>query len=160
MKMYCVTNQFPDLKCFGSHKKPHGVFGFVNNYNMSFDTKLGYGTCAIRLISCVCPPCTYTIDQTWNPSVTVQLQSHHQPVKDCKYWHLLGYFKNWNIIQLSHKETRSEEIHKINQVVLDGISDNMTALAQTGKNGTINTTYATKMEYYVIKFISESYTLQ
>ena len=67
---------------------------------------------------------------------------------------MLGYFNNWNIIQLSHKATSCEEIDKINQVVLDVISDNMAALVQTGKYGAINKTYTTAMGYYVIKFIS------
>ena len=45
---------------------------------------------------------------------------------------MLGYFNNWNIIKLSHKETTSEEIEKIHQVVLDGIDENMDALAKKG----------------------------
>ena len=36
----------------------------------------------------------------------------------------------------------------------------MDALVQTGKDGAINTIYTTKIGYYVIKFISEAYTLQ
>ena len=50
-----------------------------------------------------------------------------------------------------------EEIH---QVVFDGIIDNMTSLFQSGKYGAINTTDTSKNGYYVIKFISEAYTLQ
>ena len=36
----------------------------------------------------------------------------------------------------------------------------MAALVQTNKYGDINTTYTTTMGYYVIKFMSEAYTLQ
>ena len=36
----------------------------------------------------------------------------------------------------------------------------MDLLLQTGKYGAINTTYTTTMGYYVIKLLSESYTLQ
>ena len=36
----------------------------------------------------------------------------------------------------------------------------MAALVLTIKYGTINTTYTTKTGYYVIKFMSEAYTLQ
>ena len=36
----------------------------------------------------------------------------------------------------------------------------MAEFLQTGKYGDISTTYKTKMGYYVIKFISEAYTLQ
>ena len=50
-----------------------------------------------------------------------------------------------------------EEIH---QVLLDGISENMALLVQSGKYGAINTTYTAAMVYCVIKFVLEAYTLQ
>ena len=50
-----------------------------------------------------------------------------------------------------------EEIH---QVVIDGISDIMDSLIQSIKNGSIDTSDTSKNEYYVIKFISEAYTMQ
>ena len=68
---------------------------------------------------------------------------------------MLGYFNNLEIIQLSHKATSFGDIDKINQVVLDSINDNMTALEKNGKCGAINKTYATTLGYYVIKFMSE-----
>ena len=73
---------------------------------------------------------------------------------------MLGSFNNCNIHKFSHKETYSEDIDKINQVVYDGISENMCALVQTGKYGANNKTYNTIMVLYVIKFLSEAYTLQ
>ena len=45
-------------------------------------------------------------------------------------------------------------------MVFDGISDKMDSLGQSGKYGTINTTDTSTMGYYVIKFVSEAYTLQ
>ena len=73
---------------------------------------------------------------------------------------MLGSFNNWNIIWLSHKATSSEDVEKINEVVLDGISDKISAMVQTGKYCAIDTTYKTKMDYNMIKFMSEAYTLQ
>ena len=58
---------------------------------------------------------------------------------------MLGYFNNYNILQLSHKSTSSEEIDKINQVLLDDINRNMTVLVQIGKYGVMNTAYKTTM---------------
>ena len=69
---------------------------------------------------------------------------------------MLGSFNNWNILQLSHKSTSSEEIDKNEKVVLDSISENMAALSQTDKYVSINTTYIPTMLYYAIKFVSES----
>ena len=50
-----------------------------------------------------------------------------------------------------------DEIH---QMVLDGISDNMYSLVQSGKYGSIKTADTITNGFYVIKFISESYRLQ
>ena len=54
MKMYCATNQFPELNFLGPHNKPNSVCGLGNNIHMSFDPKLGHVTYAIRCISCAC----------------------------------------------------------------------------------------------------------
>ena len=50
------------------------------------------------------------LNQPWDPVIPVQKQLHYQPVKYFTYWHMLGSFKNWNIIQLSHKATSCEDI--------------------------------------------------
>ena len=49
-----------------------------------------------------------------------------------------------------------DEIHK---VVIDGISENMASLVQSGMYGAINTYDTTKNGFYVIQFLSEAYTL-
>ena len=67
---------------------------------------------------------------------------------------------NWNIIQLINKTTTNEEFDAVHKVVLDGISDNMSALVHNGKYGAINTTDQNTMGYYVVKFVLEPYTLQ
>ena len=48
----------------------------------------------------------------------------------------------------------------MHKVVFGGISDNMSALVQSGKYGAINTEYQTTMVYYVVIYFSEPYTLQ
>ena len=48
----------------------------------------------------------------------------------------------------------------MNKVVLDGISYNMTSLVQLGKYGAINAVDLTTTRYYLIKYLSEPYTLQ
>ena len=87
-------------------------------------------------------------------------QPHYQSVTDCTYWPVIGSFNNWNIITLSHKATTIEYFEEIHQVVLDGISDNMSLLVQSGKYGAINKIGTQKMGHYVINFVSEAWTLQ
>ena len=46
------------------------------------------------------------------------------------------------------------------RVVLDSISDKMAELEKTGKHGDIIKTDTKTLGYYVIKFLSEAYTIQ
>ena len=108
VKISCAPNQFPELKLLGKHNKPHGVIGLGNHYHMRFNTKLGYGTCDVYSIPFACPPCTYMIVQPWTPSVLEHQQPRYKSVKYYTYWPVLGYFKKWNIFQLSHKSTSYE----------------------------------------------------
>ena len=61
---------------------------------------------------------------------------------------------------MSSKSTSSETFDEICQVVLDGISDNMASLVESGKYGAINTTDTPTNGFYVIMFTSGAYTLQ
>ena len=96
----------------------------------------------------------------WIHSLTPEKQPHYRPVTNCTYWPVPGYFNDWNIITLSHKATTSEDFEEINQVVLDDISDNISSLVPYGKYGSTNRIDKPKMGYYMIKFVSEAYTLQ
>ena len=61
---------------------------------------------------------------------------------------------------MSQKSTSSDTFDEIHQVVLDGISDNMASLVESGKYGAINTTDTSTNGFYVVMFTSGSYTLQ
>ena len=61
---------------------------------------------------------------------------------------------------MSQKSTPYDTFDEIQQVFLDGISDNMVSLVQYGKYGVINKTDIKTSGFYVIIFTSEAYTLQ
>ena len=65
VRMYCNTNQFPELLFSGPHSKPHGARGLIKHYHLSFDLKLGMGVCAIILIPCACVACASMLDKPW-----------------------------------------------------------------------------------------------
>ena len=116
--------------------------------------------CAICRIPCAYVACTSMLDKPWMYGIQSDEQKRYKPVTKCTYWPLLGYFDNCNIVQLSQKSTPYHPFDKIYQVVLDGISDNMASLVESGKYGVINTTETTTDVFYVIMFKSEAYTLQ
>ena len=61
---------------------------------------------------------------------------------------------------MSQKSTPSDTFDEIHQVVLDGISDNMASLFESGNYGAINTTDTATNGFHVIMFTTEAYTLQ
>ena len=100
------------------------------------------------------------LHQSWISGVQSTKQARYQPVINCTYSPVLGPYNNWNIIHLTPKSITSEAFDKIHQVVLDGISENMASLFQSGMYDAINTDETTKKGFYVIKLLSYVYKLQ
>ena len=90
------------------------------------------------------------LDKPWIYGIPSKKQARYQPVTYFTYWPVLGSYNNCNIINLTPKSTPFEVFDEINQVVLDGISDNMASLVQSGMYGVINTDDTIKNEFYVI----------
>ena len=67
---------------------------------------------------------------------------------------------NRNIIELSSNSTSTETFDEIHQDILDGISDNIASLVESGKYGAINTTDTSTNGFYAILFTSGVYTPQ
>ena len=147
MKIYCDTNQLPQLTFCGSHTNPHGERGLGKHYHIRFDQNLGHGICEILRIPCACVACTSMLDQPWISGVQTTKQSQYQPAINCTYWTVLGPYKNWNIIHLTPKSIPSEAFDEIHQVVLDEISSNMVSLVQLDMYGAINTDVPQQMYY-------------
>ena len=56
----------------------------------------------------------------------------------------MGSYNNWNITEQTPRYTPFEAFNEIHKVVLDGISENMASLIQSGMYGDINTDNTTK----------------
>ena len=94
------------------------------------------------------------LDKPWFIGSDSTRQPQYQLVEDCTYWPGLSSFNNWNMIKFTNIATTNEDFDAVHKVLLDGISDNMSALVQNGKYGTINTEDPTTIGYYVVKFLS------
>ena len=81
VKIYCATNQLTELKFLEPHKKSHGVRGSGKRYYMSFGTKIGHGTYAIRHIPCACYLCTSILEQPRIKGLPSQQQPRYQLIK-------------------------------------------------------------------------------
>ena len=158
--IYCDTNQFPALPFCGPHYKPHGARGISKHYHLRFDPKLGMGVCVIRRTTCDCVACTSMLDKPFISGISLDKQERYKHVTKCTYWPVLGSFNNWDIILLSSKSTSSDIFDEIHQVVLDGISDSIASLVESGKYGAINTTDKSTNGFYVIIFKTGAYKIQ
>ena len=94
------------------------------------------------------------LDKPWIFGIPSEKQERYKPVTNFTYWPVLGSFKNWKIMQLSQKSTPSDEFDEIHQVFLDGTSENMASLVESGQYGVINKTDTAKNGFYVIIFKS------
>ena len=65
VKIYCNTNQLPELLFSGTHSKPHGARGLSKHYHLRFGPKLGMVVCEIIRIPCACVSCTSMLDKLW-----------------------------------------------------------------------------------------------
>ena len=72
----------------------------------------------------------------------------------------VGHKKKCNTIRFTNKTTSIEYFDGIHEVLLYGIGDNIKSLVHTGKFGVISKTYTETMGYYVVKFLSNTVTLQ
>ena len=87
-------------------------------------------------------------------------QARYQSVANCTFWPVLGSYKNWNIIELTPRSITFEAFDDIHKVFLDGISEDMASLVQSGIYGANNTAKNTTNAFCAIQLISEAYTLQ
>ena len=85
VKIYCDTNQFPELPFCGPYPKPCGARGLSEHYHLRFDTKPGHGICAVCHIPCDCVVCTSILDKPWISGIPSQKQARYQPVVSAKY---------------------------------------------------------------------------
>ena len=151
--MSCASTQFQALSFCGTHEKSHGVRGLSKHYHLRLDPKLSHGKCSIRRTHFDCIPFTNMLYKPLAIGSDPNRQPHYQPVKDCTYWPVLGYFNNWNIIQFTNKTTTNEDFDAVHKVLLDSISDNMSALVQNVKYGAINIADPTTMVNYAVKLL-------
>ena len=112
-RMYCNTNQFPELSFCGPHYKPHCERGLIKHYHLIFYPKLGNGICSIFRIPCACVACTSILDKPWISGIPTYEKQQYKPVTKCTYWPVLWSFKNWNIIKLSQKSTSSDTFDSV-----------------------------------------------
>jgi len=143
-------------------KFPPGQFnGLRAHYNIRTDPDLGMGWAALCRIACGCGPCKEQIKMPWVPRVDNSAQPRYTRNERCLLWPSYEGANDWKIFQLVPKKPYDEKgARESIQCVLNALEARVSLMMRIGEVGAVGTTDAAVMGYYMVKWLSEPYTLQ
>ncbi len=130
-------------------------------YNIRTDPNLGIGWAAIHQIACDCVACKVQLKMAWMLRVDNSAQPCYAGIKGCKLWPSYEGENDWRICQLVPRSPEDErEAQGSNQCVLNAIEVRILMMIKEGEVGAVGTTDEVAMGYYVVRWLSEPYSLQ
>jgi hypothetical protein len=141
---------------------PKGQFNVIRaHYNIRTDPNLSMGWAALRQVACGCGPCKDQLQRPWVLRGGITAQPRYAVNKDCKLWPSYEGANTWKIVALvpkteAYKKVARESLH----CVLNALEASMSLMMGKGHVGAVGTTYEAAMGYYLVKWLSEPYTLQ
>ena len=141
---------------------PPGKFnGIRAHYNIITDTDLGMGWAALRRVPCGCDSCKEQLGRPWIPGANINLQPRYRQNDECTLWPSYEGDNNWKICQLVPTTVENEKGVRVSmQCVLNAMEGRMSMMIREGEVGAIGTEDEAAMGYYLVKWLSEPYTLQ
>ena len=135
--------------------------GLRARYNIRTDPDLGLGWAALRQIACGCGPCKDQLERPWVPLVEPTVQPRYTQNKECVMWPSYEDANDWKVCALIPKtEADKKEVCESILCVLNPHIARMSLIMCEGEVGAVGTTDEAVMGYYLIKWLSEPYTLQ
>ena len=140
---------------------PKGKFdGLRAHYNIRTDPDLGVGWAALRRVACGCGPCKDQLERPWVPLVEPAAQPRYAQNKECVLWPSYEGANNWKCCALIPKtEADKKEARKSIRSVLNAFKARMSFIMREGEVGAIGMTDKAAAGYYLVKWLSEPYTL-
>ena len=127
---------------------------------------LGVGFVAVRRIPCYCVACVKKVASKWQSNKDIYNQDRYiGDNPNCIYWDILGSYNNWKIIKcidkVKDKSKEDDEIIKVKQCAIQHMTNYFEELIQVGDYAAISTTdRKAESGYYLVRWLSEPYTLQ
>ena len=157
---YCMDDvaPIPDYMI----KFPPGQFnGLRVHYNICMDPDLGVEWAALCHVACGCGPCKEQLKMPWVPLVDNSAQPRYTRNERCLLWPSYEGANGWKIFQLVPKKPYDEKgARESIQCVLNALEVRVLLMMRIGEVGAVGTTDAAVMGYYMVKWLSEPYTLQ
>jgi len=158
-----TMNDVPTLPDYKVVLPTKGMFNGVRaHYNIRTDTDLGVGWAALRRVACGCVPCKEQLNRPWVPSIDVAAaQPRYWQNEECALWPSYEGANNWKICELVPKKKEGEKGARASlHGVLNALEALMSLMIREGKVGAIGTADEASMGYYLVKWLSEPYTMQ
>jgi hypothetical protein len=137
--------------------------GLRAHYSICMDPDLGLlGWAALRWVACGCGLCKNQLERPWVLLVEPTMQPCYTQNKECVMWPSCKGANDWKVCALvpkmeADKKEASESIH----CILNAQIACMSLIMRKGEVGAVGTTNeAAKVGYYLVKWLSEPYTLQ
>jgi len=130
-------------------------------YNIRTDPDLGVGWAALRRVACGCGPCKAQLKMPWVSRVDKRAQPRYAQNNGCKLWPLYKGANDWRICELVPPTEEDERGARVGiQCVLYAIEVRISTMIKEGELGAAGTTDEAAMGYYVVRWLSEPYSLQ
>jgi hypothetical protein len=141
---------------------PKGHFnGICAHYNIRTDLDLGMGWAAVRRVACGCGPCKDQLQRLWLLRGSITAQPRYMVNKNCKLWPSYEGANDWKIVALVPKtEADKKVVRESLRCILNALVACMSLMMRDGHVGAVGTTDEAVMGYYLVKWLSEPYTLQ
>jgi hypothetical protein len=141
---------------------PKGQFnGICAHYNICTDLDLGMGWAALHWVACTSGPCKDQLQRLWVLRGNITVQPRYAVNNDCKLWPSYKGANNWKICALVPKtEADKKMVSESLRCILNRLEACMSLMIRKGHIGAVGTTDKAAMGYYLVKWLSEPYTLQ
>ena len=148
----------PDYKIELEKGKYNGIHAY---YNIRTDPDLGIGWAALRHVACGCEPCKAQLKTPWVPRVDKGVQPRYARNEMCDLWPSYEGANDWRICQLAPKTKEDERgARDSNKCILNAMEVRISLMIREGEDGAVATTDEAAMGYYIVKWLSEPYSLQ
>ncbi len=140
---------------------PKGQFNSIHaHYNICMDMDFGMGWAALCWVACGCGPCKEQLQRLWVLQGNKITQPRYGVNKDCKLWPSYKGANNWRICALVPKtEADKKQAHELLRCILNTLAACMSLMMHEGQVGAVGKSDEAVMGYYLIKWLSEPYTL-
>jgi hypothetical protein len=135
--------------------------GIHAHYNICMDLDLSMGRAVVHRVACGCDPCKDQLQRPWVLHGNITMQPRYAVNKDCKLWPSYEGANDWKIVALVPKMEADKKVaHESLHCVLNALEARMPLMMRKGQLGAVGATDKAAMGYYLIKWLSEPYTLQ